>query len=279
MQQGLSHTAVSAVATLNKASKKLATGLLALTAAMAMSASHAKEWKEIRIATDATYPPFESVAPDGSLVGFEMDYARALCEEMKVTCVISNPGWDALIPGLNARKFDAVMASMNITDDRLKAVDFSDVYYRMKNQFVAASGSNIEISKEGLKGKNIVVQTGTPQENFVREQFGDVAHISGYVKADEPFLDLQSGRADLTFGNKVQIDEGFLKKPGGEKFGFVGPVYDGRDYPVLGRGVAVAMRKNEAELKAMFNTAIQSLKEKGITKQLQAKYFDYDLSE
>ena len=94
--------------------------LLVLAAAFIAPATQAKEWKEVTIAMDATYPPFESVGSDGKLIGFEVDLANALCAEMKVTCKIVNVGWDGLIPGLVAKKHDALMTSMNITDERKK---------------------------------------------------------------------------------------------------------------------------------------------------------------
>ncbi|MFD2271583.1 transporter substrate-binding domain-containing protein [Undibacterium arcticum] len=94
--------------------------LLVLAGVLSAPAVQAKEWKEVTIAMDATYPPFESVGPDGKLVGFEVDLANALCVEMKVKCKIVNVGWDGLIPGLVAKKHDALMTSMNITEERKK---------------------------------------------------------------------------------------------------------------------------------------------------------------
>ena len=111
--------------------------VLALAGVFITPISQAKEWKEVIIATDAAYPPFESIAADGALVGFDVDLANAVCVEMKVKCKIVNVGWDGLIPGLVAKKHDAIWTSMNITDERKKAVDFSNPYYRMQNRFVA----------------------------------------------------------------------------------------------------------------------------------------------
>src|SRR5579864_3871453 len=100
--------------------------LLVLAGIFIAPMTQAKEWKQITIATDATYPPFESVAPDGSVVGFDIDLANALCAEMKARCKIVNAGWDGLIPGLVAKKYDVLMTSMNITDERKKVIDFTN---------------------------------------------------------------------------------------------------------------------------------------------------------
>lgn len=251
----------------------------AVLAAFTAPLAHAKEWKEVTIALDATYPPFESVAPDGKLVGFEVDLANAVCVEMKVRCKIVNVGWDGLIPGLVARKHDALMSSMNITEERRRAIDFSDIYYRMQNRFVAKKGSIAGISKDNLKGKTIAVQTGTPQDNFVTEQFGDVATIKRYVGAGEPYLELLNGRADLHFGFVVQIDQAFLAKDGNDRaFEYVGPAYSGQDNKKLGDGVAVGIRKQDKELRALFNNGLAAVKKNGTFKKINDKYFAFDIS-
>ena len=253
--------------------------VLVLAGTLIAPMAQSKEWKEITIATDATYPPFESVASDGSVVGFDIDLANALCAEMKARCKIVNAGWDGLIPGLVAKKYDVLMTSMNITDERRKVIDFTNSYYRMQNRFVARKGANIKISKDGLKGKTIAVQTGTPQDDFVTQQFGDVATIKRYVGAGEPYLELLNGRADLHFGFIVQVNNGFLSKDGNDKnFEFTGPTFTGKDNKKLGEGVAIAVRKQDTDLREMFNKGLVAVKQNGTLKRINDKYFPFDLS-
>jgi arginine/ornithine transport system substrate-binding protein len=249
--------------------------LAAAAAAFSLSAT-AKDWKEVTIAMDATYPPFESVAPDGKLTGFEVDLAQALCDELKLKCRIVNVAFDALIPGLMARKSDALITSLNINDERKRVIDFTDPYYRMQNRFVAKKGANISISPEGLKGKTIAVQAGTVQANYVRKLYGDVANVKYYQGASEPYLELLSGRADLHFGFVVQINDSFLSKDG-KGYEFVGPSLSGKDDKVLGEGVAVAIRKEDQDLKALFNRGLQALRKNGTLKKLNDKYFPFTL--
>lgn len=246
--------------------------LLALAAVVGCSV-HAQAEAVLRIATDATYPPFEFQGKDGKPAGFEVELAQALCNEMKARCEIIDQAWDGLIPGLQVRKYDAIISSMNITEDRRKVVDFSDVYYHMKNRFVARKGANIDISEAGLKGKTIAVQISTPQDKFVTERFEKVAKITRTVNAMDPMLELGTGRADLTFGNVVQLQEGFLDKADGKNYEFTGPTFDGRQNGVLGLGVAVALRKNDSALKERFNKAIAAVKQNGTFKQIGARYF------
>ena len=250
--------------------------LHAAALALIATASQAKDWKEVTIAMDATYPPFESVAPDGKLVGFEVDLANALCDELKLKCRIVNVAFDALIPGLVAKKSDALITSLNINDERKRLIDFSDPYYRMVNRFVAKKGSGVAISPEGLKGKTIAVQAGTVQANYVRKHYGEVANVKYYQGASEPYLEMLSGRADLHFGFVVQVNDSFLSKDG-KGFEFVGPPLSGKDDKVLGEGVAVAVRKSDQDLKALFNQGLQQLRTNGTLKKLNDKYFQFPL--
>lgn len=231
---------------------------LILTASLlAPFASHAAE--PLRIATDATYPPFEYVDASGKVAGFEVDFAYALCKAMATPCEVVNQPWDGLIPGLQAKKYDAIMSSMNITDKRRQVVDFSKVYYLMQNRFVARKGTQLTAD---LKDKVIAVQTGTPQDSYVTQYF-KAASVKRYVNAQDPMLELTSGRADFTFGNTVQLQKGFLDTAAGKAFAFTGPVFDGRKDKLLGEGVAVALRKQDGELKQRLNKAIDQVKASG----------------
>jgi arginine/ornithine transport system substrate-binding protein len=244
-------------------------------AALCLNAS-AKEWKEVTIAMDATYPPFESVAADGKLVGFEVDLANALCDELKLKCKLVNVAFDALIPGLVTKKSDALITSLNINEERKRMIDFTDPYYRMENRFVAKKGANITVSPEGLKGKTIAVQAGTAQASYVRKAYGSVADVKYYQGASEPYLELLSGRADLHFGFVVQINDSFLSKDG-KGYELIGPSLSGKDDKSLGEGVAVAIRKDDKELKALFNQGLQALRKNGTLKKINDKYFPFTL--
>ncbi|GIT07262.1 MAG: hypothetical protein CM1200mP30_08920 [Pseudomonadota bacterium] len=134
--------------------KKLITLSLLVLFSLVSSVS-ANEWDKIRIGVEGAYPPFSSVEKDGTLIGFDIDIARALCEEIGAECVLVPQDWDGIIPALLARKYDAIIASMSITEERKKKVAFSDKYYNTPAKFARKKGSGITISKAGLKGKTV----------------------------------------------------------------------------------------------------------------------------
>src|SRR5262245_41140975 len=152
--------------------KKLATGLMAAVAiAVLATAAPAQDKRKVKIGTEGAYPPFNSIDTSGELVGFDIDIAKALCDAANFECEFVVQDWDGIIPGLIAKKYDAIIASMSITDERRKAVDFTDKYYNTPAKFVAAEGAGFDISPEGLAGKAIGVQRATIHENFVRAKF------------------------------------------------------------------------------------------------------------
>jgi arginine/ornithine transport system substrate-binding protein len=208
------------------------------------------------------------------LKGFDIDIANALCAQMKVECVMVQLSFDGMIPALNSRKIDAVIASMSITDERKKAVDFTDKYYKTPAQFVVKKGSTLEITPAGLKGKRVGVQRSTTHDRFVGDNFKS-ADIVRYTKQDEVFLDLASGRVDAAVLDMIAAQVGFLKTPQGKNFNFVGPVYDDPKY--FGVGAGIALRKGDNALREDFNKAIVAIRANGVYKKIQDVYFDFDV--
>jgi len=244
-----------------------------LTSAFAASAVHAQATQKIKVGVEGAYPPFSEVGPDGKLKGFDIDIAFALCAQMKVECTLVQQDFDGMIPALQARKFDAIIASMSITPERQKAVAFSDKYYQTPARLVAKAGSNLQVPA-GLKGKKIGVQRSTIHDRYASDMFKG-AEIVRYTKQDEVFLDLAAGRIDATLVDSVAADVGFLKTPAGKGFGFVGPTYT--DVKYFGIGAGVAIRKSDTDLQAKFNEALKAIRANGTYKKIEAKYFDFDV--
>lgn len=247
----------------------------AILLALATTAhAQAPDWKKVRIGVEGAYPPFSEVGPDGKLKGFDIDMANALCAEMKAECTLVQQEWDGMIPALNARKFDAIIASMAATDERRKSVGFSQKYYNTPARLVAKAGAGLQATVESLKGKKIGVQRSTIHDRFVTDTFKQ-SEIVRYAKADEVYLDLAAGRIDVAMGDSVAIDGGFLKKPQGKGYAFFGPDYNDEKY--FGSGSSIAVRKADEALAQKFNAAIQGIRANGTYKKIQDKYFDFDV--
>ncbi|HEV2560198.1 MAG TPA: transporter substrate-binding domain-containing protein [Microvirga sp.] len=245
---------------------------LAAVLAVAFAASAGAQTK-IRVGVEGNYPPFSQISPDGKLSGFDIDIANAVCAEMKVECTLVQQEFDSIIPALNAKKFDMIVASMTITDERKKSVEFSDSYYDVPSRWVAKKGAFKEHSAEALKGKKIIVARNTPRAKHVADNYPGSETLL-VNKETDVYLELAAGRGDIGFGSSVVSAESFLKKEQGKDFETVGqPVRVG-----LGAGVGIAVRKNETELRDKINAALKTIKANGTYKSLQDKYFDFDIS-
>ncbi len=249
---------------------------LALAAVLlfASESGLAADGKKLRIAVEGAYPPFSEVTPSGQLKGFDIDIANALCAQMKTECTLVQQDFDGMIPALQARKFDAIVASMSITPERQKVVAFTERYYQTPARLVAKNGSKLELTPEGLKGRKIGVQRSTIHDRFATATFKG-AEIVRYTKQDEVFLDLAAGRIDATLQDSVAADVGFLKTPQGKGYGYIGPFYD--DEKFFGVGAGIALRKGDTELQSKLNAAIKGIRADGTYKKIQDKYFDFDV--
>ncbi|MDR5801754.1 ABC transporter substrate-binding protein [Caballeronia sp. LZ001] len=260
-------------------SKSASFAFSAMLAALAVTSVsvHAKELTQIRFAVDPSYPPFESKQADGKLAGFDIDLGNALCAQMKVKCVWVENSFDGMIPGLKARKFDAVLSDMGITEERLKQIDFTQPLYDTHAQLVARAGSGILPTPQALKGKRVGVEQGTVQEHYARAQWEPQGvTVVPYGDEDQVENDLVAGRIDAMFTDAAQAAIGFLKKPQGKAFALVGPIVE--DRAIIGPGTAIGLRKGDADLKNGLDQAFDAIKKDGTFKRIMAKYFATDIS-
>ena len=179
-----------------------------------------------------------------------------------------------MIPSLQAKKIDAVIASMSITEERKQVVDFTDKYYNSPARFVAKKGATFKVSAEGLNGKRVGVQRTTVHDRYATDNFKQ-SEIVRYAKQDDVFLDLSSGRLDGVLVDWVAASEGFLKSPAGKDFAFTGPIF--LDVRYFGIGAGIAIRKGDTALKDQFNEAIKAIRANGVYKKIQDKYFDFNI--
>ncbi|WP_312932462.1 ABC transporter substrate-binding protein [Pseudomonas sp.] len=252
---------------------------LALFGALALSAlslvAHADE-KPLKIGIEAAYPPFAFKQPDGSLAGFDYDIGNALCAQMKAKCTWVEQEFDGLIPALKVRKIDAILSSMSITEDRKKSVDFTKRYYLTPARLVMKEGTAVGDSMDELKGKKIGVQRGSIHDRFAKEVLAPKgATVVPYGTQNEVYLDVEAGRLDGTIADATLLEDGFLKTDAGKGFAFVGPAFTDAKY--FGDGIGIAVRKGDDANRERINAAIDAIRANGTYKQIEAKYFNFDI--
>ena len=229
---------------------------------------------KLRIATEGAYAPFNFVDASGKPGGFDIDLALALCEKMQAECEIVTQDWDGIIPGLQARKYDIIVSSMSITDERRKVVDFSDRYYKTPSAIVVKKGTEYT-GPASLKGKSIGVLKGSTQEKWAMGELKPAGvNVVPYEAQDQVYLDINAGRLDGTVADKVEVHGGFLRKPEGKDYGYVGP--DQYDTKYYGDGIGIPARKGQKELIGQINAAIKTIRANGTYDKIAKKYFDFD---
>ncbi|MBX8801340.1 transporter substrate-binding domain-containing protein [Pseudochrobactrum asaccharolyticum] len=260
----------------SKALRNLAiAGLVTAGAVASLNiAAQAQEQLTLKIGSEGAYPPYNFVKADGSVAGFEIDIANALCEELKAKCEIIVQDWDGMIPALQSGKLDAVISSMSITPARKEQVDFSNKYYNPAAAIAVPKDSDVKgTTKEDLAGKTIGVQSSTIHAVFSEHEYTD-STITPYGSVDEARMDMVSGRVDAVNDNIVSLID-WLKTPEGECCKLVGPVKPNLE--IHGPGVGVAIKKGREELVEKFNTAILAIRDNGKYKEINDKYFDFDI--
>ncbi len=256
--------------------KKLLTALSITALALSASVAHAKDWSTIRFGVDATYAPFESKAPDGKLVGFDIDLGNEICKRLQAKCVWIESDFDGMIPALKARKFDGILSSMSITPQRAAQVAFSSKLFNTPTRLVAKKGSTLMPTAASLKGKSVGVEQGTIQETYAKAYWAPAgANVVSYANQDQVYADLVSGRLDATLQDAVQADIGFLKTPRGADYVFVGQNIE--DDKTLGTGAGIGMRKEDTDLVKKVDDAIAAMIKDGTYKKIEAKYFAFDV--
>jgi putative lysine/arginine/ornithine/histidine/octopine transport system substrate-binding protein len=247
--------------------KKLIFASLIVAGAIASGGHAGAQDKTIKIATEGAYPPFNGKDASGALIGFDVDIARALCEEMKAKCEIVGQDWDGMIPALEAKKYDAIAASMSITDERKQKVAFTDPYYSNYLRVVTKKGSGIT-GPESLKGKTVGAQRSTVASTYSEDKLGRGSTVKLYDTQTAAYSDLEAGRLDALVSDVYPAYDWLKDKPG---FEFVGDKID------LNDKIGIAVRKDDKELLASLNKALKTIRENGTYAKLNAKYFPFDI--
>ena len=255
---------------------------------------------KIKIGTEGAYPPWNAKDASGALIGFEVELANVLCKNMGHECTIIEQDWDGMIPALQGKKFDAIMAGMSITDERKKVISFSQGYADEVASLAVMKGSNLVLqrnlsavtapginltkpnstAKKALKtiesalaGKTVCTQVGTIHQNFLKSGDVGTVKVRVYKTQDEVNLDLTSGRCDVALAAAVAFTD--YAEKSGKAVALVGPPFSGGAF---GNGVGVGIRQDDTKLIKAFNKAIDKARKNGDISRIATKWFGFDAS-
>ena len=250
--------------------KKLA---FAFAAAAAMSFAAAANAAPVKVGIAAEpYPPFAAPDAAGNWTGWEVDFANAVCKAAELECVITPVAWEGIIPSLTGGQIDAIMASMSITAERSKVIDFSDKYYNTPAYVVGTKGVEMAPTAEGLAGKIIGVQSSTTHEAYVQKHFAPTAaEVKIYQTQDEVNQDLAAGRIDAMQADSIAMDAFLASDVGKACCDLKGAAASDPD--ILGKGVGAGVRKGDDALMAKINDGIKKTRADGTYDAFTAKYF------
>ena len=232
-----------------------------LLTAILLGTSIAVSAQELTFAMEPSYPPFETTNEKGEIIGFDVDVANAICQEIQVTCKFKSETFDSLIPSLKAKRFDAAISAIDITDARAKQVLFSDAYYDSSASYVALKG------KATLESaKNIGVQNGTTFQQYTVAETKQYSPKS-YASLQNAILDLKSGRIDIIFGDTAVLADMISKEP---EIQFIGEKVTNKKY--FGNGLGIAMHKSNKDLAAQLNKGLAAIKANGEYQKIYDKW-------
>ena len=263
---------------------------------MTISVSYAGDWSKIKIGTEGAYPPWNGMNAAGELEGAEIDLAFDLCKRMKAECELVAQDWDGIIPSLQNGKYDAIIAGMSITAERMEVINFSQGYANEPASFSVLKSSKLAALKAGgkvnmdaldststalldslkntLKGSVVGVQGSTTHENFVKQVLGDSVTMKSYDTQENLELDLSIGRIDAALSDQGSMEK-FMESDKGKEIAFIGPGLGGGSF---GAGVGVGLRKADTDLLKMFNKAIDEARADGSLAKHFSKWFGNDIS-
>ncbi|WP_118867870.1 lysine/arginine/ornithine ABC transporter substrate-binding protein [Haemophilus haemolyticus] len=232
-----------------------------LLTAILLSASVAASAQELTFAMEPSYPPFETTNEKGEIIGFDVDVANAICKEIQATCKFKGEAFDALIPNLKAKRFDASISAIDITDARAKQVLFSDAYYDSTASYVTLKG------KATLESaKNVGVQNGTTFQQYTVAETKQYT-TKAYASLQSAILDLKSGRIDMIFGDTAVLADMISKEP---EMQFIGEKVANKKY--FGNGLGIAMHKSNKELAEQLNKGLAAIKANGEYQKIYDKW-------
>jgi len=225
----------------------------------------------IRFVTTDDFPPFNFLNAEGRLAGFNVDLARAICDELAIRCTIQSREWDDTLNAIRQGSADAIIAGISITAAAREELDFSEVYMRWPARFVVRRDAGpIALTPEGLKGKTLAVVARTAHEAYLAAFFPEVGRKL-YPTPEAAREAVKSGEADAHFGDGMQLSFWLQSDSAGGCCAFAGGPY--LESRFFGEGLAIAVPRGRDDLRQAIDAALAALNEKGVYTELYLRYF------
>ncbi|MDD2389361.1 MAG: basic amino acid ABC transporter substrate-binding protein [Desulfobacterales bacterium] len=248
---------------------KIATGLFVMICCLAAPFSVGPALSDsvpitVTAATDATWPPMEMVDQNKNIVGFAIDYFTAAAREAGFNIEFKNTAWDGIFAGVATGKYDAVISSVTITDERKKTMDFSEPYLNAGQIIVVPKTTTQVETLADLKGNNVGAQIGTTGAFEIKKVDG--VTLKSYDEVGLAFEDMAAGRiSGVVCDTPVAANYALQKDEYRDKFKIVGKPFTDEYY-------GVAIKKGNQKIVDLFNKGIREIKAKGIDKQIEEKW-------
>jgi polar amino acid transport system substrate-binding protein len=224
----------------------------------------------LRFLTDDTYPPFHFALADGTLTGFDVDMARAICEDLKIACTIQARRFDLLENALNAGDGDALIASLRIDAASRARFEFTMPYYTTPARFVARAGTTFDATPDGLDGKTVGVIGGTAHEAYLKTFFPRTRR-QAFANRGQLYAALRGGQIDAFFDDAITSSFWLAGKESANCCAFRGGPYTDSTY--FGEGVGIAVKKGNDTIRRALDYALADLARRGVYTDIYLKYF------
>lgn len=249
--------------------------VLFAAASLAAPAASAAEADSLRIAVEGAFPPFNYVDSNKQLQGFDVDVAKALCEEAKLKCEFVIQEWTGMIPNLLARKYDAIISSMSMSAERRTMVAFTKKYYDSPSVFITRKGYDlVGTTPADLKTIKLGVTAATSQEAYAKKFYGDVQTTVVQASPDL-YKELAEGSVDVILEDKLAVYDWLANTKAGSCCAFKGDDIKNTEY--FGDGAGIAVRPDDTALLAKLNTALDAIQENDVYDTINAKYFPFSI--
>lgn len=233
-----------------------------------------KDRGELIVGTTGDYRPFSYLDDSNNLTGYDVEWAKAIAEKMGLEVKFETGEFSGLIPGLSQGRFDVVMSSVHINDERKKSVDFSDAYAMDGAVALIKKGEGKVDGPEDIEGLTVGVNSGSNWEELVKS-IGGYKEMKTYPGPTESISDLLNDRVDVVVMGEAAAGSYILNSPDGDQIEISGKPLDQGEASII----SIAIKKDSPELVDALNEAIKEVKEDGTYDELAQKYFGMTFSD